>query len=105
MVVPDDWMERSGNSRFSWQSAGLMLSHQPDSFGAAWRIYLGGANGLDSVHAAGIINGIGHYSRVIDITPSTTPAKRTPIAFWIGGEEHNNHHAFPGFSTLLHALV
>ncbi len=47
-------------------------------------------------HAAGIINGIGHYWGYRHYTVTDTSRNITPIAFWIGGEElHNNHHAFP----------
>jgi stearoyl-CoA desaturase (delta-9 desaturase) len=47
-------------------------------------------------HAAGIINGIGHYWGYRHYTVNDTSTNITPIAFWIGGEElHNNHHAFP----------
>ena len=50
----------------------------------------------DWLHAAGIINGIGHYWGYRHYTVNDTSRNIVPIAFWIGGEElHNNHHAFP----------
>jgi stearoyl-CoA desaturase (delta-9 desaturase) len=48
------------------------------------------------IHAAGIINGIGHFWGYRHFTVNDTSTNITPLAFWIGGEElHNNHHAFP----------
>jgi stearoyl-CoA desaturase (delta-9 desaturase) len=47
-------------------------------------------------HAAGVINGIGHYWGYRHFSVNDTSTNIVPIAFWIGGEElHNNHHAFP----------
>jgi len=54
-------------------------------------------------HAAGVINGLGHYWGYRNYETTDAATNLTPIAFWIGGEElHNNHHAFPSsakFST------
>ena len=51
--------------------------------------------------AAGVINGVGHYS---GYRSYATPDASTNIVPWgilIGGEElHNNHHAFPGSAKL-----
>jgi stearoyl-CoA desaturase (Delta-9 desaturase) len=94
--VPDDWIERNVYSRFSWQGAGLMLITNLILFGpigaAIWAVQMAWI----PVHAAGVINGIGHFWGYRHYTVNDASTNITPFAFWIGGEElHNNHHAFP----------
>lgn len=94
--VPDDWIERNVYSRYSWQGVGLMLVINLVLFGpigaTIWAVQMMWI----PFHAAGIINGIGHYWGYRHYTVNDTSTNITPIAFWIGGEElHNNHHAFP----------
>ena len=94
--VPDDWIERNVYSKYSWQGAGLMLVLNLVLFGpigaTIWAVQMAWI----PVHAAGVINGIGHYWGYRHYTVADTSTNITPIAFWIGGEElHNNHHAFP----------
>lgn len=94
--TPDDWMERNVYSRFSWQGAGLMLVTNVVLFGplgaTIWAVQMAWI----PVHAAGVINGIGHYWGYRHFTVNDTSTNIVPWAFWIGGEElHNNHHAFP----------
>ena len=94
--VPDDWIERNVYSKYSWQGAGLMLVMNLVLFGpigaTIWAVQMAWI----PVHAAGVINGIGHYWGYRHYTVTDTSTNITPIAFWIGGEElHNNHHAFP----------
>jgi stearoyl-CoA desaturase (delta-9 desaturase) len=48
------------------------------------------------LHAAGGINGIGHYWGYRNYETADDSTNLTPWAFWVGGEElHNNHHAYP----------
>jgi stearoyl-CoA desaturase (delta-9 desaturase) len=94
--VPDDWLERNVYAKYSWQGAGLMLVLNLVLFGplgaTIWAVQMAWI----PVHAAGVINGIGHYWGYRHYTVTDTSTNITPIAFWIGGEElHNNHHAFP----------
>ena len=94
--VPNDWIERNVYSKYSWQGAGLMLVMNMVLFGpigaTIWAVQMAWI----PVHAAGVINGIGHYWGYRHYTVADTSTNITPIAFWIGGEElHNNHHAFP----------
>lgn len=94
--TPDDWIERNVYSRFSWQGAGLMLVINLLLFGAVGAAIWAAQMAWIPVHAAGIINGIGHYWGYRHYTVSDTSTNITPFALWIGGEElHNNHHAFP----------
>ncbi len=94
--TPDDWMERNVYSKFSWQGVGLMLIIDLALFGpmgaTIWAVQMAWI----PFHAAGVINGIGHYWGYRHYAVNDTSTNITPIAFWIGGEElHNNHHAFP----------
>ena len=94
--TPDDWMERNVYTRYSWQGVGLMLIVNLMLFGplgaTIWAVQMAWI----PIHAAGIINGIGHYWGYRHYTVNDTSTNIVPIAFWIGGEElHNNHHAFP----------
>jgi stearoyl-CoA desaturase (delta-9 desaturase) len=94
--TPDDWMERNVYTRFSWQGAGLMLVINVVLFGpigaTIWAVQMAWI----PIHAAGVINGIGHYWGYRHFTVNDTSTNIVPWAFWIGGEElHNNHHAFP----------
>ncbi len=94
--TPDDWMERNVYSRYSWQGVGLMLAINLLLFGPLGATIWAFQMAWIPVHAAGIINGIGHYWGYRHFAVSDTSTNITPIAFWIGGEElHNNHHAFP----------
>ncbi|MBA3581135.1 MAG: fatty acid desaturase [Gammaproteobacteria bacterium] len=48
------------------------------------------------IHAAGGINGLGHYWGYRNYETVDDATNLIPWAFWIGGEElHNNHHAYP----------
>ena len=94
--TPDDWIERNVYSKFSWQGVGLMLVIDLALFGpigaTIWAVQMAWI----PFHAAGIINGVGHYWGYRHYAVNDTSTNITPIAFWIGGEElHNNHHAFP----------
>ncbi len=94
--TPDDWMERNIYSRFSWQGAGLMLVTNVVLFGPIGATIWAAQMAWIPFHAAGIINGIGHFWGYRHFTVNDTSTNIVPIAMWIGGEElHNNHHAFP----------
>jgi stearoyl-CoA desaturase (Delta-9 desaturase) len=94
--VPNDWIERNVYSRYSWQGVGLMLVINLVLFGPVGASIWAAQMMWIPVHAAGIINGLGHYWGYRHYTVDDTSTNLTPIAFWIGGEElHNNHHAFP----------
>ena len=47
-------------------------------------------------HAAGVINGIGHYWGYRNYDAPDASTNISPWGLWIGGEElHNNHHTYP----------
>lgn len=94
--VPNDWIERNVYARYSWQGVGLMLVINLMLFGPVGAAIWAAQMIWIPFHAAGIINGVGHYWGYRHYTVNDTSTNITPIAFWIGGEElHNNHHAYP----------
>jgi stearoyl-CoA desaturase (delta-9 desaturase) len=99
--TPDDWMERSVFSRYVWQGLGLMLGVDLILFGAAglsiWAIQMIWI----PFHAAGIINGIGHFWGYRNYDSPDASTNISPWGIWIGGEElHNNHHTYPTSAKL-----
>ncbi|MGZ8254695.1 MAG: DesA family fatty acid desaturase [Burkholderiaceae bacterium] len=99
--TPDDWMERNVFSRYVWQGLGLMLGADLILFGAAglsvWAIQMIWI----PFHAAGIINGIGHFWGYRNYDAPDASTNISPWGIWIGGEElHNNHHTYPTSAKL-----
>lgn len=93
--TPDDWIERNLYTKYSALGIVLMLIINVLLFGVigltVWAVQMLWI----PIHAAGVINGIGHYwgYRNYDCTDASTNI--FPIGIWIGGEElHNNHHTF-----------
>ena len=99
--TPDDWLEHNVYSE-SWLGIILMLIINILLFGL-WGILIWGIQMIwIPVHAAGIINGIGHWWGYRNKNTSDNSRNIMPWGFWIGGEElHNGHHsdvANPKFS-------
>ncbi|MFN7573287.1 MAG: acyl-CoA desaturase [Betaproteobacteria bacterium] len=93
--TPDDWLERNVYSRFSWQGVGIMVGIDMILFGwaglAVWAVQMMWI----PFHAAGIINGIGHYWGYRNFDSPDASTNISPLGLWIGGEElHNNHHTY-----------
>ncbi|GAB3548772.1 acyl-CoA desaturase [Noviherbaspirillum agri] len=93
--TPDDWIERNLYTRYSWQGVALMLIINVLLFGVigltVWAVQMLWI----PIHAAGIINGIGHYWGYRNFDCADASTNVFPIGIWIGGEElHNNHHTF-----------
>jgi stearoyl-CoA desaturase (Delta-9 desaturase) len=95
--TPTDWLER--NVYTPGNKVGIL-------FLAAINIYLFGlVPGLliygvqlawIPFWAAGVINGLGHYTGYRNFATEDDSTNMIPWAAWIGGEElHNNHHAYP----------
>lgn len=94
--TPDDWMENKVYMNFKQGGIYLNLLIDILLFGVAgvavWAIQMIWI----PFHAAGVINGLGHYWGYRNYETQDAATNLTPLAFWIGGEElHNNHHAFP----------
>jgi stearoyl-CoA desaturase (delta-9 desaturase) len=93
--TPTDWLERNLYSRHS--SKGILLMFLID-------LFLFGVPGITiwalqmmwiPLHAAGVVNGIGHYWGYRNFECKDAATNIIPWGFWIGGEElHNNHHTF-----------
>ena len=99
--TPDDWFERNVFSRFVWQGCGVMLVANLILFGAAglavWAIQMIWI----PFHAAGVINGIGHFWGYRNYDSPDASTNISPWGIWIGGEElHNNHHTYPTSAKL-----
>lgn len=93
--TPDDWVERNIYTRHSGKGIVLMLLINLVLFGipgiTIWALQMAWI----PFHAAGIINGVGHYWGYRNFECKDASRNLLPWAFWIGGEElHNNHHTF-----------
>ncbi|HHF7344319.1 TPA: fatty acid desaturase [Legionella feeleii] len=93
--TPDDWMERNVYSRFSAKGIMLMFILDLVLFGlpgiTIWAIQMMWI----PLHAAGVVNGVGHHWGYRNFECADTSTNLIPWGFWIGGEElHNNHHTF-----------
>ena len=93
--VPDDWIERTLYSRFSWQGVALLLILNILLFGVigitVWAVQMLWI----PITAAGIINGLGHYWGYRNYDCNDAATNVFPFGILIGGEElHNNHHTF-----------
>jgi stearoyl-CoA desaturase (Delta-9 desaturase) len=94
--TPKDWLERHVYTPYAWHGCGLMLGANLILFGAAglaiWAIQMMWI----PFHAAGVINGIGHFWGYRNYDAPDASTNISPWGIWIGGEElHNNHHTFP----------
>jgi stearoyl-CoA desaturase (Delta-9 desaturase) len=99
--TPNDWLERHVFTPYAWHGCGLMLGANLILFGAAglaiWAIQMMWI----PFHAAGVINGIGHYWGYRNYDAPDASTNISPWGIWIGGEElHNNHHTFPTSAKL-----
>lgn len=93
--TPDDWIERNVYSRFSARGILLMFIADLVLFGlpgiTIWAIQMMWI----PLHAAGVVNGVGHHWGYRNFECADTSTNLIPWGFWIGGEElHNNHHTF-----------
>lgn len=93
--TPTDWLERKVYSPHSAKGIFLMMFIDLFLFGAPgltiWAIQMMWI----PLHAAGVVNGIGHYWGYRNFECKDAATNIIPWGFWIGGEElHNNHHTF-----------
>jgi stearoyl-CoA desaturase (Delta-9 desaturase) len=99
--TPDDWLERKVYTGQSKLGVSLMLVINVLLFGAlgltVWAVQML----WSPVHAAGIINGLGHWWGYRNFEAPDASTNISPWGIWIGGEElHNNHHTFPTSAKL-----
>jgi stearoyl-CoA desaturase (delta-9 desaturase) len=94
--TPDDWLERNVYLRFKYGGIVLTLLADLLLFGVPGIIIFAVQMISMPLFAAGIINGLGHFSGYRNFECDDAARNIVPWALLIGGEElHNNHHAFP----------
>lgn len=94
--TPDDWAERNIYSKHSRLGIGIMLGLDLYFFGLVGLLVWGVQMIWVPLHAAGIINGLGHWWGYRNTETKDKSTNLLPLGIWIGGEElHNNHHADP----------
>jgi len=92
---PDDWIERKLYTKYSWLGVSILLPANVALFGVAgitvWAVQMLWI----PITAAGIINGLGHYTGYRNYDCNDAACNLIPWGILIGGEElHNNHHTF-----------
>ncbi|HEX9852862.1 MAG TPA: transposase, partial [Woeseiaceae bacterium] len=94
--TPDDWIERNVYLRVKYGGIVLMVVADLLLFGVPGIIIVAVQMVSMPLFAAGVINGLGHYSGYRNFECDDAARNLLPWAFLVGGEElHNNHHAFP----------
>ena len=99
--TPDDWMERNVYTPHNYLGVMLMLAIDVVLFGW-WGFVVWAVQMLwIPFHAAGVVNGIGHWFGYRNGTTRDQSRNVVPWDFWIGGELlHNNHHLNPASPKL-----
>lgn len=93
--TPDDWMERVLYGCHSFAGVALMFVIDLVLFGFAGIVIWAVQMAWIPFMAAGVINGLGHWSGYRNYETRDASTNIVPIGVIIGGEElHNNHHAF-----------
>lgn len=94
--TPDDWLERELYTPHSVKGVYLMAAIDLLLFGAAGMVVWAVQMAAQPFFAAGVINGLGHWTGYRNFESEDAAKNIVPIGFLITGEElHNNHHAFP----------
>ena len=94
--TPDDWIEKNLYTPHSRLGILLMLIIDLLLFGP-WGFVVWGVQMIwIPFHAAGLINGLGHWWGYRNGETKDHSRNISPWGIWIGGEElHNNHHLAP----------
>jgi len=94
--TPNDWLERNIYVRCPWGGIVLMIIADLLLFGVPGIIIIAVQMISMPLFAAGVINGLGHYSGYRNFECDDAARNIVPWGVLVGGEElHNNHHAFP----------
>lgn len=94
--TPDDWIERNVYMRHRSMGIVLMVVTDLLLFGVPGIIIVAVQMVANPLFAAGIINGLGHYTGYRNFESPDAARNIVPWGVLIAGEElHNNHHAFP----------
>jgi stearoyl-CoA desaturase (delta-9 desaturase) len=94
--APNDWLERNLYTRHrNWGVIALVILDLL-LFGIPGIILIAVQLSSMPLFAAGVINGLGHYSGYRNFECPDAARNIVPWGLLLGGEElHNNHHAFP----------
>jgi stearoyl-CoA desaturase (delta-9 desaturase) len=92
---PNDWIEKNLYTKYSWLGVSALLPFNVMMFGVAgitiWAVQMLWI----PITAAGIINGLGHWTGYRNYDCNDAACNLIPWGILIGGEElHNNHHTF-----------
>ena len=92
---PNDWIENNLYTKYSWLGVSALLPINVMLFGVAgitiWAVQMLWI----PITAAGIINGLGHFTGYRNYDCNDAAHNLIPWGIIIGGEElHNNHHTF-----------
>ena len=94
--TPDDWMERNVYLRYRNYGILLMVLIDLVLFGVPGIIIIAVQMLANPLMAAGVVNGLGHYTGYRNFECPDAARNIMPWGFLVAGEElHNNHHAFP----------
>jgi stearoyl-CoA desaturase (delta-9 desaturase) len=99
--TPNDWIENNLYTPHNFVGIGILLLISILLFGwiglLVWAIQMFWI----PFHAAGVINGLGHYFGYRNWQTDDRSTNIVPFGLWIGGEElHNNHHNSPASPKL-----
>ena len=101
--TPDDWLERNVYSRFHYLGIVLLAVLDVALFGIIGLLVYAIQMIWIPFFAAGVINGLGHFTGYRNYRTDDSSRNLTRFAFFIYGEElHNNHHAFPSSCQFAH---
>jgi len=99
--TPDDWIERKIYTPYNYAGVTIMLLINLFVFGWLGFVIWGIQMIWIPFWAAGIINGLGHWSGYRNGETKDRSTNLLPLGIWIGGEElHNNHHLSPASAKL-----
>jgi stearoyl-CoA desaturase (delta-9 desaturase) len=94
--TPDDWIERNVYTPHNFKGIIVMLIIDLILFGFCGFLIWGIQMIWIPFHAAGVINGIGHWWGYKNGPTKDQSKNIIPWGIWIGGEElHSNHHEDP----------
>ncbi len=101
--TPDDWMEQNVYSKRRNLGITLLVLTDLFLFGAPGIILIAVQLLAVPLMAAGVINGIGHYTGYRNFECPDAARNILPWGLIVAGEElHNNHHAFPSSAKFSH---
>lgn len=99
--TPDDWIENTLYSPHNYLGIIVLLLINLIIFGWIGIVVWGIQMIWIPFHAAGLINGLGHYLGYRNWDTEDKSKNIVPWGIWIGGEElHNNHHNNPASAKL-----